>query len=250
MKKTPIILLSLLICAGCTTMYNPATEQNETILIDSKTEEALGKNVIAELEKEYPESKDAKLQERVKAIGNKLSAVSDRKDITYNFTVLENKELNAMALPGGYVFIYKGLADILSDEELAYVLGHEVAHQAARHIVKKIQAGMAYQLIASIAFSSMGDAAGAQTIAQGTNIIYGLIDSGYSRQDEYQADKLGVKYAIKAGFDPYASFTALEKIKKEEGLDWKVLGYFRTHPFADERIEALKKEIPQLILKL
>jgi predicted Zn-dependent protease len=72
---------------------------------------------------------------------------------------------------------------------------------------------------------------------------------GYSRKDEYEADKFGVRYSNSAGYDPYAALTALEKIKGEEGPDWKVLGYFRSHPYADDRTAALKKYIPELELK-
>jgi predicted Zn-dependent protease len=175
--------------------------------------------------------------------------VSDRQDIEYNFYVLEDKELNALTLPGGFIYVNNGLVKILNDDELAYVLAHEIGHVAARHIAKKLQSSMAYQLILGIAFTSVGDSAGgnAQGIASGVDAVYNLVDLAYSRKDEYEADRLAVKYAYKSGFDPYASISSLEKIKKEEGPNWKVLGYFRTHPYVDERISALKSIIPQMI---
>ncbi len=237
-----------LFLSGCSTIYNPATGRREFILIDSKMETAIGRSVVAELTRKHPLAKEKNLQDRVQRIGAGLAKASDRQDIEYKFSVLADKELNAMALPGGFIYINKGLADVLNDDEIAYVLGHEAGHVAARHIAKKMQSSIAYELLLNIAFASMGNnpPANAGTIARGVNTIYELIDLGYSRKDEYEADRLGVKYAHKARFNPYAALSALEKIKKEEGPNWKILGYFRSHPYVDERIKALKTIIPQL----
>lgn len=237
-------LAGFLFLGGCATLYNPATGRNEFILIDSETETALGKSVVKEVTRQHPLAQEANLQERARRAGRKLAQASDRQDIEYNFSVLNDKELNAMALPGGFIFVNKGLMNVLDDDELAYVLGHEVGHVAARHIAKKLQSGMAYQLLMQIAFAGAGSDAAA--IAGGIDTVYNLIDLGYSRQDEYEADRLGVKYAFRAGFKPGAALSSLEKIKQEEGPNWKVLGYFRSHPYAEERIAALKKIIPQL----
>lgn len=235
-----------LACCGCATLYNPATGRNEMIFINSDTETAIGKNVIAELSKTETLSGNERLRQRVNSVGSRIVAVSDRHDVQYQFDVLANKELNAMALPGGFIYVNEGLAAVLTDDELAYVISHEVGHVAARHIAKKLQAGIVYQTLLSIAFAGSGAGTNAQALAQGATIIYSLISLGYSRQDEYEADRLGAKYAYAAGFDPYASIQALEKLKKNEGPNWKALAYFRSHPYVDERIAALKKEIPRI----
>lgn len=242
------IITALLFLSACATLYNPATGRNEFIIINSQTEVAIGRSAAAEMNKKHPLSKDERLQDRVKRIGEQVAAASDRKDIEYKFFVLADEELNALTLPGGLIYVNEGLMDVLNDDELAYVLAHETGHVAARHIAKKIQANMAYQLLLTVAFASVSSKAAdsAQDIARGVDTVYDLIGLSYSRKDEYEADKLAVKYAFKAGFDPYASLLALEKIKKEEGPNWKVLQYFRTHPYVDERIKALKKIIPEL----
>lgn len=231
-------------------MYNSATGRNEFIFINSETETAIGRSVQQDLLKKKDLSKDINLNERVKKIGRRLVSVSERKDIEYGFYVLEDDQLNAMALPGGFIYVNKGLAQILNDDELAYVIGHEVGHVTGRHIAKKLQVNMGYQLILGIAFAGLGDkaqGATAQITAQGVDTIYNLVSLGYSRQDEYQADRFGVRYSNSAGFDPYSALSALEKIKKVDGPNWKILGYFRSHPYVDERSAVLKTYIPELV---
>jgi predicted Zn-dependent protease len=244
-----LVVLSLSLY-GCSTIYNPATEKKEFVFIDTDSEIAIGKSVQEEVLIQKKPSKDAALEERVRRIGRRLAAVSDRKDLEYKFYVLEEKELNAMALPGGLIYVNSGLVKILDDDQLAYVIGHEVGHVAARHIAKKIQANLTYQLIFAIASAGMGsDRPVTRSVAVGVDTVYQLASLGYSRKDEYEADKIGARYSYRAGFDPYGALTALEKIKQEEGPNWKALGYFRSHPYADERIAALKKYIPEISAK-
>jgi predicted Zn-dependent protease len=244
--KTSLLICALLVLSGCSTIYNPATGRNEFIFINSETETAIGRSVQQDLLKKKDLSKDLSLNERVKKIGRRLVEVSERKDIEYGFYVLEDDELNAMALPGGFIYLNKGLAKILSDDEMAYVIGHEIGHVTGRHIAKKLQVNLGYQLILGIAFASMGDKAqgpAAQSAAQGAGTVYNLISLGYSRQDEYQADRFGVRYSHQAGFNLYAALSALEKINKVDGPNSKILGYLRSHPYAHERIAVLKTYI-------
>ncbi len=243
------IACAAMVLCGCATLYNPATGKKEFILINSATEYAAGKSAIPELTKKYPLSKDPALIERLQRIGTRLAAASDRQDIRYEFSALEDKELNAMTIPGGFVFVNRGLMEAFSDDELAYVIAHEIGHVAARHIAKKMQANVGYQLILGLAFAAMStkiDDQQAETLAMGAGAVYGLVDLSYSRKDEFEADRLGVKYARKAGFRPEAAFSALEKLKKGEGPNNKLLRYLRTHPYVNERIEALRVEIPRL----
>jgi len=249
--KAIIFLPVTFLLAGCATLYNPATGKNEAIFINSKTESAIGQGAVAELAKKYRISTDSVLLGRAAQVGRRVSSVSDRQDIGYKFSVLEDKELNAFTLPGGFVYINEGLIKILNDDELAYVLGHEVGHVAARHIAKKLQTNMTYQLLLGIAFVGLGaggNSPAAQGAAQGVDTIYGLVGLGYSRQDEYQADALGVKYAYKAGFNPNAAISALEKIK-EKGGNPKLLVYLRSRPYTEDRIKAIKPIIAQMISK-
>ncbi|MBU2102127.1 MAG: M48 family metalloprotease [Candidatus Omnitrophota bacterium] len=239
-------LCALSLClGGCATLHNPATGRNEFILINSATESALGKTADAQMRKEHPASSDRIVHARLENIGKRVAAVSDRMDISYSFTVLADRELNAVTLPGGRIYVNQGLMNALGDDELAYVVAHETGHVAARHIAKKIQANMGYQLLLSLAFAAYGEKVGdnAQDIARGATTVYTIVGLAYSRSDEYEADRLAVKYARAAGFDHYASMGALAKLKKYEGPNSKIAGYFRTHPYVDDRIAALKKEL-------
>ena len=117
---------------------------------------------------------------------------------------------------------------------------------AAKHAVKKIQSTMAFQLLLTAALTAAGSSDSVATLAQASDEVYNLISLGYSREDEYFADKLGVKYAFKAEYNPHAAITALEKIKAgEKGVGGGPI-YFRTHPYPDDRIKVLEEIIFQL----
>src|SRR3989338_1349985 len=181
----------LLLLNGCVTIYNPATQKRETLLIDTQSDVSLGRDMDRQIQKKLKILKDLKRQDRLDNIGIKVSGFSDRKDLTYYFRVIDNKEFNAFAIPGGFIYVNSGLMDHATDEELACVLAHEIGHIAARHSVKKLQANLGYQIILSIALGLSGK----QEIERAADIVFNLSSLGYSRQDELLADKLSVRYA-------------------------------------------------------
>ncbi len=241
-----IMLLSLFILSGCQTIYNPATEKNEWILISDSSEVSIGKNVSDEIQKKEKIWHNSQDEQRVQSIGKSIALISDRNNLNYEFFIIDDKELNAFSLPGGFIYINNGLLEKINNDELSFVLGHEIGHVAAKHAVKKIQSTMAFQLLLTAALTAAGNSDSAASMAQASDEVYNLISLGYSREDEYLADKLGVKYAFKAGFNPHAAITALEKIKAGEKGAAGVPVYLRTHPYADDRIKALEQVITQL----
>ncbi|MCM8788123.1 MAG: M48 family metallopeptidase [Candidatus Omnitrophica bacterium] len=233
---------------GCVTLYNPATEKNEIIFIDTATEKSIGEAAAKDIPKRYKILHDYQLESRINNIGKRIGRVSDRQDIEYKFIILDSEELNAFTLPGGFIYINKGLIAALNEDEIAYVLAHEVGHLCARHIVKKLQANMAYQLILAISLSALNRSKiEPTTIKEGIDAIYNLVELKYSRSDEYEADRLAAKYTYKAGYNPYASISCLKKLQKSQKNNLKLLRYFRTHPYVDERIEVLMKFIPKIV---
>jgi len=227
--------------SGCATIYNPATGQKEFIFITTPAEVSIGNTLAEKISRQFKISKDSQKIDRVVMVGKKIADVSDRKDIEYRFNVIEDEDLNAFTTPGGYIYINSGIIEKSTDNELACVIGHEIGHVAARHIAKKIQAQIGYDILMNIAASRSG----LNDIQRAASISYDLVMLGYSREDELLADKLGAKYAYKAGYDPNAMITFLEKLKdtKKEGIGFSFL---RSHPYTSERIKALEKEIPAL----
>ncbi len=241
MKKAAVLIITSLFLSGCATLYNPATGRNELILIDTESEVALGKDLDRQIKKDFVILKEGILQERLNSIGGKVALRSDRQDLKYTFNIIKDDEFNAFAIPGGFIYVNSGLINAANDDELAAVLAHEIGHIAARHSVKRLQANMGYQILVSIALGKSG----AESISEALGITYNIIALGFSRQDEFLADKLSVKYSKAAGFNPYGMVTFFRKLEgnKKSGVD---LVFLSSHPPVKDRIERVEKEIALL----
>jgi len=231
--------------SGCSTMYNPATERKEIVFITTPMEVVLGQNAAMQVSKQYAFIKDPKQVNRVTEIGGKLAKVSDRTDIVYHFAVVEDKEINAFTMPGGYIYINSGLLDITTDDELACVIGHEIGHVAARHIAKKLQTQLGYDILMNIALQNTS----VRQMQQAIDLTFNLVSLGYSRDDELLSDRLGAKYAYKAGYDPYAMVTFLKKLRDKDKSDMGPV-FLKSHPYTSQRIQMMEKEIPSIISKV
>ena len=244
--KTLFCFLLVMVLTGCATAYNPATQKKELIFIDSMQEVQIGRGISDNIIKnEIPPLNDAAKQLLVNKVGQRIAQVSDRRDIVYHFMVLDSRDLNAFALPGGYVYIYKGLLDRIDEQGLAAILAHEVGHVAARHSVKKMQSALGYNFLMALALAGFGknDPQFAQEISGATDVVYGLLSRGYSRQDEFLADKLAVKYILRAGYDPHGLVRILELLNKEKGPSGRIFEILSGHPRMKERIRKVKEEI-------
>lgn len=240
-------LASLVLCfcfcsAGCTTL-NTATGRREFIFISTDTEISMGQSFDAQLRKQYPISKDTSKTARLQRIGLRVAQVSDRQDYEYHFVLVSKDELNAFTTPGGYIYFFEGLYDKMSsDDEIASVLAHEVGHCAARHTVKKFQAALGYDFVARLVLSSISSDTARQLASIGGGVIANVAMSAYGRQDEYEADKLGIKYMRLAGYNPDAMIHTFE-ILKMNSKGPEVPTILRTHPHLEDRIKAAEKEI-------
>ena len=234
-----LVALPFLLC-GCVTIYNQATGKRETLLIDTKNEVRLGSNMDRQLEGELTILDDPRMQSRLDSIGKKIAASSDRTDLVYAFRIVKDKELNAFAIPGGFIYVNSGLMQSANNDELAGVLAHEVGHIAARHSVKKLQAVLGYQIVMGLVLGT----GTSQSMAKAIDIVFNLSSLGYGRQDELLADKLAVRYVKKAGYNPKGIVTFFKKLKKEEekrgGLN---IEFLSSHPEVDERIKRVEREI-------
>jgi predicted Zn-dependent protease len=235
-----ILFLGLTIC-GCATEYNLATGREEMILISSEREVAIGRSIANQIEQKFKVLKDESLEERIDRIGQGLAEKCDRKDIVYHFKILDEEEVNAVSLPGGFIYINKGLIErIDKDDELACVIGHEMGHIAARHAMKRLQGSLGYSIL-RILISTSADT---RELGRGADMAFNQLLLAYSKEDELLADRLGVRYAARAGYDPTAMLTFLEKLKElERKRPIQPKRHFRTHPYIPQRIRVVKEEV-------
>ena len=231
--------------SGCSTEYNIATGQQESYYYSTEKEVEIGRGMSEQLEKEIKLVGDPLIQDRVQKIGKRIAAVSDRKDIDYSFKAIAEDDINAVSLPGGYVYVNKGLIDrVENDDELAAVLAHEVGHIVARHSIKKLQASMGYTLaqLATIFVPHAGSARNAG------DLVFTQLYLGYSREDELLADQLGAKYTKLAGYKPHAMITFLEKLEdNNRRKPLTQMNYFKTHPYVPDRIRVVKEALGEKV---
>jgi len=242
LKKMGVNVLSLVLMAviltGCSTEYNLATQQQETLMYTSEREVALGDSVAQAVEKKYEVVEEVDENERVKKILDRIVEVCDRKDILYFIHVLDDDMMNAVSLPGGYIYVFKGLMDkVDSDDQLAGVIAHEIGHITARHGVKKIQSAYGAIALQVLSTEAGGD------VAAGVNVALNTLFSEYSQEDEFEADRLAVKYMKKAGYNPEGMVEFLKKLQGEQKKDIRPYIYWKTHPNLSKRIAVVNKEI-------
>lgn len=237
-------LCAALLAGGCA--VNPATGQSDFVTMSEAQEVAVGRQAQAEVLQQYSVHDDAALQAYVNAVGQRVATHGHRPGLEYRFTVLDSPETNAFALPGGYIYITRGLLAYLNSEaELAAVLGHEVGHVTARHAVRQQSTAQAASLgagLLSIFVPQLG-VAGRQAV----NLLGTALVRGYGRDHELEADRLGAEYLARSGYDPAAMINVLRTLKDQEVFDQKLAalegrparayhGVFSTHPDNDTRL--------------
>ncbi len=239
------IIGAIFIISGCSTEYNLATKQEEKYYYSTDKEVQMGRAVNLQVQKQYKFSGDPLQQKRVEDIGKKIAAVSDRKEIDYHFQVLEDDQVNAVSLPGGYVYVNSGLLDKVSnDDELACVLAHEVGHIVARHSIKKLQAMQSYSVLRLL----VAVAPGSGEVGTAADVAFTQFLLGYSREDELLADQLGARYAKLAGYNPHGMITFLTKLQDiNRRMPISERSYYKTHPYVPDRIRVVKQEIGERI---
>ncbi len=233
--------------SGCSvnTEYNVGTHKEDLMFYSTEKEISLGQAYAKIIAKEMKISKNPVDIERVNRIGQKLVNVCDRKELNYYFYVInanekgETGDKNAFSIPGGYIYIYKGLLDDLNDDELAFVLAHELGHIVSRHGIKNAQASTVYGILAAAAGAASRD----PQFAQGVSFALAQIMVAYSREDEFNADELAVKYTKAAGYNPKAGIEVMEKLYKDNKKKLYPISYFRTHPYTAERIAHIKEDL-------
>lgn len=231
--------------AGCA--VNPATGRNDFVMMSERQELDLGARYNQEIAKENPRYNDAKLQAYIQRVGERVARASHRNQLNYVFTLVDSPDVNAFALPGGYIYIHRGLLAYLNSEaELAAVLGHEVGHVTARHSVRQQSQSTAWGLLGQAA--AIGTGVGA--LGDLTSMMGNAFVRGYGRDMELEADGLGAQYLARGGYDPQAMIEVVRVLKNQEdfardqaaarGEAQPAGGYhglFDTHPDNDRRLK-------------
>ncbi len=227
-------MLSLVSCRG-------------TNLLSKQDEIQIGKEGSAAIEKEYKLDTNPERVRLVQEIGQRIVEGMRRvegkraPDFPFTFKVLDTKEVNAVSLPGGPVYVFRGLMEQTGDDRdmLASVIAHEVGHIVGRHAAKQISSS----ILADLAIS-LGTRGSAQKVA---SIATSLMMLQYSRDDEYDADRRGILYTHAAGYDPEGLVRFFEKLRTMEKGEMKgLLANLRTHPLTENRILRAKKMIAEL----
>lgn len=242
MKKIILVPILLVLLLGCATT-GPGGKKS-LILIPTESEVEIGKEVAADVEKTEKVLNNATVQNYVNNVGQKIVKVCDRRDIKYSFKVLENKEINAFACPGGFIYIYTGLLKEFNNEaQLSAVLAHEVGHVVARHSIKRLQAVYGYAIVMEV---TLGPKMGA-TARKMVDAAAGLILQGYGRENEFEADNYGILYSKKAGYNPKGMIQVFQKFKAMEGSPPNAFEQLlASHPPASDRIANGNKQISKI----
>jgi predicted Zn-dependent protease len=240
--RVVILMVSIMVMAGCAT-YNPATGRNEFIFISTQEEVAMGQTYHEKLSREFNIIDDERYVQRLAQIGLAVTQVSDRQDYAYQFYVIRKDELNAFTTPGGYIYVYTGLMDRLNDDQLGFVIAHEVAHCAARHVVKKFQAQMGYQFAGSLVLQRISNVSTQRLLSMSSGALMHLVFMAYSRADESEADRLGLKYMALAGFDMEGAVEALSVLYAESKDAARPPEIVNSHPDLKKRINQVREEI-------
>ncbi len=211
------------------------------VTMSESREIELGAELHQQILQENPVYQDQQLQDYVNEIGQKLAAVSHRPDIEYTFTVVDSPDINAFALPGGFIYINRGLMLYLnSEDQLAAVLGHEIGHVTARHSVRQQAASQTNSVLAGV----LVVATGVSSLGETSSLLGGALLSGYGRDMELESDGLGAEYLAAAGYDPLAMVEVIGVLKNHEDFTKRTSsggvsyhGVFATHPRNDTRLQ-------------
>jgi predicted Zn-dependent protease len=241
---TALLMSSALLLSGCS--VNPATGKNQLNFFGEASEIEMGREADADIVGSVGLYDDPLLQDYVSDLGMEIAANSERPNLPWSFKILDDPAVNAFALPGGFVYVTRGLMTHLSSEaELVAVLGHEAGHVTARHGVNQ----MSKQILASVGLGVAAildeDIADWAFLGQ---LGLGLVMLKYSRDDERQADDLGLRYAVRTGYDPNQMpevFRVLDAISKVEGAG-RLPNWLSTHPDSGVRAKRIEDEVAAL----
>ena len=212
--------------------------------ISQQQEVQMGQEYSQQVNAQLPIVSDPEANRYINVLGDQIASHTSRADLNWHFYIVDSKEVNAFAIPGGYVYVNRGLIERTSNmDELAGVLGHEIGHVVLRHSLKQMEqqqgANVGITLACVLTGVCNNQAAGSLINVGGTAVF-----ARFSRQDEAEADQQGVINTVRSGISPNGMVTMFEKLLEERRTQPSaVAGWFATHPLEEDRIAAVRAEI-------
>ena len=253
----PVVLTSVLLTGCGSAVLNPVSGQTERSVMSEAGEVEEGRKAHAQVLQEYGVVKDARLQAYVNGIGQRLAKLSHRQQLQWHFTVLDSPDINAFALPGGYVYVTRGImAYMESEAELAGVIGHEIGHVTARHgaqrATRQQDAGLgvlAATLLGAV-LESQGVAGAGQAASQVSQAVASGYVASYGREQELQSDRLGAEYLARSAYDPRTMIKVITTLKNQERFAADLAraegraapaqnSWLASHPSNDQRLQQI-----------
>jgi predicted Zn-dependent protease len=251
MRPSKLLLASFLLLSLNACSTNPATGQRQFAgFMSPQQENSVGASEHEKIEARFGFYQDVKLQAYVNEIGQNIAAQTERHDVAYKFFILDSPIINAFALPGGYIYISRGLLALAGSEaELAAVLAHETGHITARHSAERYSHGVLTTLGSAVVSAAVDKTGVTEALSLGSNLYL----SSYSRGQEAEADSLGLRYMTRGGYDPAGMAAFLASLQRETALDNRADGgngaenfsYFSTHPATSGRVATTQAEARQ-----
>jgi len=242
--KIFIIIFLTFSLAGCLG-HTPVTNRSQIVFMSPQEEKTLGADAYKEILAKSKLSTNKAQSDRIKRIGQRIAKVANKPDYNWEFTLVDEDQLNAFCLPGGKVVVYTGILKVAkNDAQLATVMSHEIAHALARHGAER----MAHQEISNT-IGQIGavlisgykpEYSQAFNVAYSTGVNVGVM-LPFSRSHESEADEIGVRLMYKAGYDVDEAVKFWENMKRMKGAQSSTNDFFSTHPSDDKRIAAIKK---------
>ena len=235
-----LMLLAGLLSSAAACAVNPATGERQFMLLSEDQEIEMGRDADGQVTEAYGLYPSDELQTFVRGIGEDLAARSERPQLPWSFKVVDDPVVNAFALPGGFIFVTRGiLASLNSKAELAGVLGHEIGHVTARHSASQLSRQQLQQIGLGVGAAVSSDFASAAGVLSAG---FQLLNLRYSRGDESQSDELGVRYMSRAGYDPNALLSVFQTLALAAGGGGRLPEWQSTHPNPENR-EAKIREL-------
>jgi beta-barrel assembly-enhancing protease len=215
--------------------------------VSQDEEVQLGRRNAEQVDAQLPLVRDPVATNYVQQLGTSIARTTQRSDLDWRFRIIDSREVNAFALPGGFIYVNRGLIERAAQlDELAGVLGHEIGHVVQRHSVRQMEkqtkTGVAVELGCRLTDLCSSEVARAAIQVGGAALF-----ARYSRQDEAEADSVALRFVIDAGIDPRGIPALFEKLIEERRRSpMRIEGFFASHPLEEDRIAATQRDIAEL----